>query len=440
MKEKIKIQKGFIQIPLLVIIIASISVASAGIGFVLYKQGKLTPLVAPISEAFKGTEEAAITEEIKPEEPQIEQPEINQEEITQQELEKAELLAEAEKAKLEAEKTRAEIEQLKKEMEQVRKFTERNSAEELLGPSITEVIPRQIFNNITSLVRIKGENFKKGTRVFTGQRSVDEVTVVDDKTIIIKILPGLSGTVHDIQVMNPDGKAAALENALVVVNVLVSQPKTFETLDLATIIKLWRPYVAYIECDFSYTNGVKYLTQAGSGFVIAETPPIYVYTNKHVLVDRDRYTPDMCRVYIPNDNNIFSVYSENIKISKIGHDFGAITITNPDNYITENLDYSEIKEYQDSILCHQKASLGDEVVILGYPSIGSQTDITATRGIISGYDGNYYITDAKVEHGNSGGLAILIKDNCYLGIPTFVQVGSIESLARILDFNAELNY
>ena len=70
---------------------------------------------------------------------------------------------------------------------------------------------------------------------------------------------------------------------------------------------------------------------------------------------------------------------------------------------------------------------------MGYPSIGSQTDITATEGIISGYDGNYYVTSAKVERGNSGGAAVALKDNCYLGIPTFVQVGDIESLARILD-------
>lgn len=53
MKEKIKNQKGFIQIPLLVIIIASIFVTSAGTGVVLYKQGKLAPLITSILEVFK---------------------------------------------------------------------------------------------------------------------------------------------------------------------------------------------------------------------------------------------------------------------------------------------------------------------------------------------------------------------------------------------------
>ena len=84
-------------------------------------------------------------------------------------------------------------------------------------------------------------------------------------------------------------------------------------------------------------------------------------------------------------------------------------------------------------MCTRKPSVGDSVVILGYPSIGSRTSVTATEGIIAGYDGNYFITSAKVEQGNSGGAAILVKDNCLLGIPTFAQVGKVESLARILD-------
>jgi S1-C subfamily serine protease len=59
--------------------------------------------------------------------------------------------------------------------------------------------------------------------------------------------------------------------------------------------------------------------------------------------------------------------------------------------------------------------------------------LTATDGIISGYAGDYYITSAKIERGNSGGPAILIKGKCLLGIPTFVTVGSLEALGRVLD-------
>jgi len=77
---------------------------------------------------------------------------------------------------------------------------------------------------------------------------------------------------------------------------------------------------------------------------------------------------------------------------------------------------------------------------LGYPGIGGNNDITATEGIISSYDGDYYITSAKIEHGNSGGIAILIKDNCFLGIPSYAEAGEIESMGRILDGSKVIFY
>ena len=82
--------------------------------------------------------------------------------------------------------------------------------------------------------------------------------------------------------------------------------------------------------------------------------------------------------------------------------------------------------------CSSVPDIGDEVVILGYPAIGASSGITATDGIISGYDGDYYVTSAKVNSGNSGGIAVDLKNDCNLGIPTLVDAGSLESLARIL--------
>lgn len=73
-------------------------------------------------------------------------------------------------------------------------------------------------------------------------------------------------------------------------------------------------------------------------------------------------------------------------------------------------------------------------MVLGYPSYGTDyLEITAIEGIVSGYDGEYYTTSAKIEQGNSGGVAISQKGNCYLGIPTAVKLGVFESLGRILD-------
>lgn len=123
MKGKIKNQKGFI--PLIVIIITSLVVVSAGV--VLYKQGKLAPLTANISEVFKGkTTEIETIPKAKPQLEETEQPQLelesNQEEISKQRLEEARLeiekaKQEAERTRLEAEKAKAEIERLKKEAE-----------------------------------------------------------------------------------------------------------------------------------------------------------------------------------------------------------------------------------------------------------------------------------------------------------------------------------
>lgn len=98
-------QKGFIQIPLLIaIIFATISVASAGTGAVLYSQGKLVPLVASISEVFKGTEDV--------------------EEISQQEQELKQTRLETEKKRQEIEKANAEAERLRVEQEEAQRITE----------------------------------------------------------------------------------------------------------------------------------------------------------------------------------------------------------------------------------------------------------------------------------------------------------------------------
>lgn len=128
-------QKGFI--PLLIIVIASIVVASAGTGVVLHSQGKLTPFIANVSEVFTGAKNTTIIEEegLKTEDQQIEQepkptekekiqgePNQEQGEIHQQELEDA---------RRKAEEARREAEQLRKEAEKQQKQEELRRQEEV---------------------------------------------------------------------------------------------------------------------------------------------------------------------------------------------------------------------------------------------------------------------------------------------------------------------
>ncbi|KKT19543.1 MAG: hypothetical protein UW04_C0043G0008 [Parcubacteria group bacterium GW2011_GWB1_43_8] len=218
-------------------------------------------------------------------------------------------------------------------------------------------------------------------------------------------------------------KEESAQNKISALEEKISQTKTYS---LSSIISNWRPLIANVECQFRYSDtGRLYQKSSGSGIAIKfDNTPSAILTNKHVLVDSSGYGADSCSAKLLDSNETLS--SSDIRSSAKEYDLGYIYINNPSDYfknLTSNF----------PALCSQKPFLGDEIVVLGYPSIGSKNNLTATEGIVSGFDGNYFITSAKVEQGNSGGAAILLKDNCLLGIPTFVTLGKVESLARILD-------
>lgn len=197
--------------------------------------------------------------------------------------------------------------------------------------------------------------------------------------------------------------------------------------NLALIIKDWKPLVAYIQCDFKLPNSYLRVKTEGSGIIIKfDNTPIRVITNRHVVTGPPLYVSSGCSVKVLNSKKYFLVPVSNIEVSASEHDWGILTINNPDKNLIA-LTKTFLK------LCEQKPALGDGVVVLGYPQIGSVSSVTATDGIIAGFDGDYFITSAKVEQGNSGGAAILSKNSCLFGIPTYASLGQVESLARILD-------
>lgn len=207
--------------------------------------------------------------------------------------------------------------------------------------------------------------------------------------------------------------------------------------DLPSIISQWRPQIARVECAWYSANGQLVLDAYGSGLLFRNPVSTLVFTNAHVLLYQNQ-APYSCAITFPGTSDSYTVtvnkstgHFDDINIEP-GWDLGMVFLRNPSSYLNS---ISGVPNY-----CKTKAAIGDQVVVLGYPSIGSASDITATEGIISGYENGYYITSAKVDHGNSGGVAILIKENCYLGVPTYVQAGELESLARILDFNNFINW
>ncbi|HEY4504797.1 MAG TPA: serine protease [Candidatus Paceibacterota bacterium] len=193
------------------------------------------------------------------------------------------------------------------------------------------------------------------------------------------------------------------------------------------IVDSWSSRIARISCDFG-----KY-TSSGSG-LLARVPQgggvnaPRVITSKHVVIDELGRGAIICTSTFTNGAKVVSrTLNQEVEISKAGYDFGYLISSNWSN-LPDGAMNTQLK------LCsNTNVRTGDAVLVLGYPSIGSDRDLTVTEGIVSGREGDYFVTSAKVERGNSGGAAVLIRENCYLGIPTFVETGGLESLARILD-------
>lgn len=192
--------------------------------------------------------------------------------------------------------------------------------------------------------------------------------------------------------------------------------------DVATIVKEWRPRIAQVKC--TWVQGQK---TTGSGLLIGKIDGTHkVQTNNHVVHDESLGSPESCTVRLPGDE----VVSANHLKSHGSLDIATLSINEPSTLM------ATLAANISSKACTKRADTGNPIVVLGYPGIGSKGDVTATEGIISGYDGNYYITSAKIEQGNSGGAAISLRDNCLLGVPTLTYVGKIESLGRILDWQS----
>lgn len=205
-------------------------------------------------------------------------------------------------------------------------------------------------------------------------------------------------------------------------DILASEPQS----RLATVVKGWRPRVAAVECHWDGLFGEE--IDYGSGLWLSSNNTII--TSDHVVVREGvRLGPpakaDFCLVKLPEGESV-TVGAEDISSWRGVEGVSAISIKNPP---------ASMARVQSSLssVCKNAAPAGERMAVLGYPTIGVKGDVTVTEGIISGYEDNFYIVSAKIEKGMSGGVAVLIDKNCYLGIPTFVQAGEVESLGRILD-------
>ncbi|OHA17464.1 MAG: hypothetical protein A3G52_02465 [Candidatus Taylorbacteria bacterium RIFCSPLOWO2_12_FULL_43_20] len=198
------------------------------------------------------------------------------------------------------------------------------------------------------------------------------------------------------------------------------QKKYVASSDITNIIKEWSPRAIRLTCEFKKEG--KEIMARGSGIVYRDVTASII-TNKHVVSRDSGEELTSCKALFPESGLELTVGKDQVNIDNES-DVAYLDISSG-----TNIPISTLKPLP---FCSSVPNLGDQVVILGYPAVGSMTTVTATDGIISGFDDKYYITSAKIEQGNSGGAAILVKDNCFVGIPTLVIRGRLESFARIL--------
>ena len=417
MKVEIKTQKGFIQVPLLIVIVLStIAIGGVGYGALGYHKTSRT-----IEESRQ----------------------LTQEENYSGAIEKLEAL----RGKWIVKGLKAKKQEISNEIEKNKELLE-DKSEYTQGLKAFDEENWQESGNLLS--KVSSDSPYR-------QESEDRIKEIENKTTEERITQAIQGATKSLTEESEkaqqkqkelEAKQAELEEEAQE-NAEEAQQKQKElgskqaeleeaqeenskaSYDLTSIIKQWKPIVGYVECEFRYADTNRlYGEQSGTAIAMAfKNSPIDFITNKHIFVDEKGYGAHSCDVKLPNRSYRYSIEREDISVLSSGKDGVYAKVNNPDDYIRDIT--SPFPK-----TCEQKPLMGDEIIILGYPGIGSQEDVTATRGIISGFEGDYYITDAKIDHGNSGGAAILLKENCLLGLPTYAAVGGVESLGRILNISA----
>ena len=159
----------------------------------------------------------------------------------------------------------------------------------------------------------------------------------------------------------------------------------------------------------------------GSGTIIDSSGT--VLTNKHVIAG----TLGCLVGFIDNFND--EPYFGDRQIADIqkispNEDMAILKIRNPRDIKLTSIDITK---------GNTNFHLGNKITTYGYPAkFGIK--MTYTSGDFSGTDGNYLKTTAILEHGNSGGGAYL-KDGTFIGIPSAVRKGELNSMGYILSIH-----
>ena len=176
----------------------------------------------------------------------------------------------------------------------------------------------------------------------------------------------------------------------------------------------------------------------GSGTLL--TKDGLVLTNAHVIPQDGNGNPKgTCVVVLPDaQGKVKAIYSgQPVLAPGWSHDYDLAFIKINGPYtnelgLTQGEYPTSFPNIRDLGCVNNTPKLGDKVQVLGYPFISAGgTYLTVTSGEVSSFpDDGTLVTSAKVDHGNSGGLAV-DERGCMLGVPSAISNDGSESLGVI---------
>ncbi len=201
------------------------------------------------------------------------------------------------------------------------------------------------------------------------------------------------------------------------------------------------PWQAVVQIEaIVNVDGHKQTGWTGSGTIISADG--LILTNAHVVLSDRFYRVEDLIVSLTVADDAPPVRSYYASIVQADANLDIAIIKPYQDINGNNLNYSLLNLPFVPLGDSDELSLGESLVILGYPGIGGET-ITLTKGEVSGFTaespyGNraYIKTSATIAGGNSGGLAVNERGEL-IGVPTAVGSGDLED--DIVDCRALLD-
>ncbi|MFA7309201.1 MAG: serine protease [Patescibacteria group bacterium] len=200
----------------------------------------------------------------------------------------------------------------------------------------------------------------------------------------------------------------------------IQQPT--QNINPLTVTKASRAVVK-LTCSVNKRGG----KMGGSGTLVKSGDSFIILSNLHVVETEDG-SASWCLVELFKDpSNLLSVkFFRTLSYKYIDSETDLAMLTPiPFENANQPLYNGTIGDLEEASISSKampqcSIQLGESINILGYPTVGGEL-ITVTRGIMSGFEfigkNRYFKTDAVMDHGVSGGLAVS-NTGCILGIPS----------------------